>query len=154
MAEKLTFQQETPDTFIADCMDLLIIHWDDVALNKDEVKLNPDWDLYMQLHANGSLHATTARTLAGELVGYCVYMVTRNLNYKDHVWAEGDVFFLHKDYRKGLSGVRLLKAAEAAMVSLGVTKIINKVKLHKDVGVLFERMGYTAVERVYVKGIS
>jgi GNAT superfamily N-acetyltransferase len=150
----LVFAQEPVEVFIEDCMDLVIEHWHDVALNKDSVPLDPNWDQYMTLAAAGMLHITSARTEDGELVGYAVSLMTPHLRYKDVKWAEGDVFYLKPEHRKGSAGRRLLQAAEDAMTALGATMMIQKVKLHKDVGAVFERMGYKAIERVFVKELN
>ena len=48
----------------------------------------------------------------------------------------------------------MFKHAETALRGKGVTKVINKVKLHFDVGKIFERMGYLPIERVYAKGLA
>lgn len=147
----LTFQQEDVSVFIEDCMDLIIEHWKDVALNQDSTPLDPDWGQYTALAAAGILHITSARTEDGELVGYAVCSMAPHIRYKSAKWAEGDVFYLKPEHRKGSAGRRLLQAVEDAMKELGATQMIQKVKTHKDVGAVFERMGYTAIERVFVK---
>ena len=149
----LTFQEETFDQFIQDGMDLVIDHWQDVALNKDDVPLDPNWEGYAQVFNAGIGHVVTARTEDGELVGYSVCMMVPHLRYQTVKWAEGDVFFLRKDYRKGRAGIQLLKAAEEMMKRWGADKLYQKVKLHKDVGKVFEHLGYSAIERVYVKDL-
>jgi hypothetical protein len=47
----------------------------------------------------------------------------------------------------------LLQAVEDMAKRLGATQFYQKVKVHQDVGALFERMGYKAIERVYVKDL-
>ena len=150
----LTFQEETFDQFIEDGMDLVIEHWHDVALNKDDVPLDPDWEGYAQIFGAGLAHVVTARTEEGEMVGYAVCTMAPHLRYKSVKWAEGDVFFLKPLYRRGRTGILLMKAAEEMMRALGADKLYQKVKLHKDVGKVFEHMGYEAIERVYVKDLN
>ena len=148
----LTYQEEYFIDVMGECGDLIVSHWKDIALDQDDIKLNPDWDKYRDLADAGVLKITTARE-KGNLVAYSVHLVSSNLHYKDLLIADGDIFWLAKPHRKGLAGLKLLKAAEANLRKLGVQKIFNKVKLHKDVGVIFERLGYTPIERVYAKGI-
>jgi len=150
----LTYQKEDFEDVCDECMDLIIDHWQDVALNKDEVPLDPNWETYRMLFSQGFGHIMTARTEAGELVGYSVCTMMPHLRYKEVKWAEGDIFFLHPDHRKGSAGTRLLQAAEKMMKDLGATKLYQKVKLHRDVGKVFERIGYHAIERVYVKDLN
>ena len=149
----LTFQKENYDDFRLELMDLVIDHWQDVALNKDTVPLNPNWETYGALCDQGVAHVLTARTEEGKLVGYSVCLMGPHLRYKDEKWAEGDVFFLHPEHRRGLAGLKMMKAVEEMMKTLGATKIVQKVKLHRDVGKIFERLGYNAIERVYVKDL-
>ena len=41
----LTYQQEFLYTVQEDCKELLELHWSEIALNQDKIKLNPDWDV-------------------------------------------------------------------------------------------------------------
>jgi len=150
----LTFQEEKFEHVVDDCMQLVIDHWEDVALNKNDTPLDPNWEGYAQIFDAGIGHIMTARTEEGKLVGYSVCTMVPHLRYKSVKWAEGDIFFLHPDYRKGREGIRLLKAAEHMMKALGAEKLYQKIKLHKDVGKVFEHMGYHAIERVYVKDLK
>jgi GNAT superfamily N-acetyltransferase len=147
----VAFQEENYDDFCKDAMALIIKHWEDIALNHEDVKLDPDWLAYKNLYDAGILHIVTGRTEEGELVGYCLLMVTGNLHYKTVKWAEGDIFYLRPDHRKGMTGIRMMKAAEKIAKVYGASKIYQKVKLHKDVSKVFERMGYTAIERLFMK---
>jgi len=149
----MQYQTETFDAVITEIQPLLQKHWEDVALNQDKVKLNPNWRAYQFLEREGALHITTARN-KGRLVGYVIYLLSNWLHYKEEVLADGDIFWLDPDYRKGMTGVRLLKEAEQSLIARGVTAISNKVKLHKDVGRVFERLGYTPIERVYMKRVG
>jgi GNAT superfamily N-acetyltransferase len=134
----VAFQEENYDDFCKDAMALIIKHWEDIALNHEDVKLDPDWLAYKNLYDAGILHIVTGRTEEGELVGYCLLMVTGN-------------FYLRPDHRKGMTGIRMMKAAEKIAKVYGASKIYQKVKLHKDVSKVFERMGYTAIERLFMK---
>ena len=131
---------------------LICRHWEHIALDKDTIPLKPDWDVYKNLQDLGKLNITTARE-AGELVGYAVYIVAQSLHYSEEVFADADIFWLSPEHRKGTAGMRLFKHAEASLKDSGVTKVFNKVKLHFDVGRVFERMGYQPIERVYAKGL-
>ena len=146
----MTYQTERLDDWRVEAEPLLARHWREIALDQDVVPLDPDWPAYAQIEAAGMLHITTAR-LEGALVGYVVYFLAPNLHYRSLKVAEADVFWLAPECRKGTAGIRLLKAAERNLKPLGVNKIVNKVKLHFDAGPVFERLGYTAIERVYAK---
>lgn len=143
-------QQETYNQVIDEIKPLLHEHWLEIALNKDTVLLDPDYELYQLLEVKGMLHITTIRD-EGKLIGYAIYVISPNIHYKSLKVAESDIFFLKKDYRNMGVGKQLLIHAEKHLVSLGVNKIINRVKLNTDAGYVFEIMGHKPIEKVYSK---
>jgi GNAT superfamily N-acetyltransferase len=147
----LVFQPEKLADVKAEAMALIERHWREVALDQDTVPLDPDWQMYDKLEAAGVLHIITARTQGGKLVGYSAYLVTGNLHYRSLRVAETDIFYLDPSVRKGFAGLKLIRTAEHYLASVGVNKVVSKVKLHVDVGPVFERMGYRPIERVYAK---
>ena len=54
------YQQEFLDSVVDDAKVLLESHWEEVALNKDKIKINPDWDAYYALQEQGKLDIFTA----------------------------------------------------------------------------------------------
>jgi hypothetical protein len=152
----MRYQQEEFAPFLeegSECQALIKAHWGAVALDQGTIPLDPDWDLYRHMNAKGIVHLTTARQ-AGDLVGYAVYLLSTALHYKHLSIAEADVFWLGPAYRKGLTGVRMMRCAEDSLRGIGVHKIFTKIKLHYDVGKVFEYMGHVPIERVYAKGLS
>lgn len=149
----ITFQFETFADIRAEVEPLLKRHWEEIALNKDSVPLDPDWEKYERINAAGLMHITTARR-GGALVGYSAYFVSGNLHYRSLTVAESDIFWLAPEERNGMTGIRLLQAAEEHLKARGVNKIVSKVKLHMDVGHVFTLLGYEPIERVYAKMVS
>jgi hypothetical protein len=80
----ISFQQESLVTTKEDARPLLEKHWEEIALNKDVIKLNPDWDAYADLEDAGILKIFTARS-DGKLIGYFVVFVKAHIHYKDHL---------------------------------------------------------------------
>ena len=149
----LTYRREKLSDIKEEVLPLLEKHWEEIALEKEIVKLDPDWDAYEFMDSHGLLVCVCARH-SGVLIGYTVYFISRNIHYKELLCAENDLFFLDPEFRKGMAGVNLFRAAEVVLKGLGVNRISNKVKLHHDVGKIFERMGYQPIERVYVKKVE
>jgi len=148
----MQFAEENFYEVLQEIAPLLHEHWQEIALNKDEVPLSPVWDIYKNLFDGGKLKVITARE-DGKLVGYTVYIVAPSLHYASELFADADIFWLAPEYRKGMTGLKLFRYAEAVLKEAGVTQIFNKIKLHFDIGKVFERMGYSAVERVYSKRV-
>jgi len=148
----MDFAEETLCQCVDEAGPLLIDHWENIALNKDTIALDPLWDTYRKLEETGNFKIITARQ-EKKLVGYAAYVISPSLHYSDQIIADADVFWLDPDYRKGMAGMRLFKHAEKVLKSYGVTRVLNKVKIHFDVGKVFERMGYDPIERVYSKSL-
>ena len=127
---------------------LLQQHYEEIALNKDKIKLNPDWRAYAELDKINALRVFTARK-DGKLMGYFVVIVSKSLHYRDHLFANNDIIFLTKAARKGLTGVKLIKFALDALEAEGVTKVHINTKAHQPLDAILERLGFEESERVY-----
>lgn len=149
----MIYQQEFIDNVYEDCQHLIEQHWEEIALNKDKIKLNPNWDAYKKLEGIGAFRIFTARD-EGKLVGYFAVFVEPNLHYQDHLFARNDVIFLQKEYRKGFCGARLIKFAEKCLKEDGVSVLMINTKVHKDFSPVLERMGFNKTEIIHTKYIG
>lgn len=148
----IEYRRECLLTTKDDCQPLIEAHWQEIALNKESIKLNPDWDEYERLDKNGSLRIFTARDGA-KLVGYFVLIVNRSLHYKSHMFAVNDILFMDKQYRQGSVAMRLLKFAEKSLKDDGVSLVMVNTKVHQPFDPLMERLGYNLIERIYSKNL-
>lgn len=128
-------------------------HWQEVALNRDVIPLDPDLAQYAELERTGALHVVVARD-RGAIVGYHISIVRAHLHYRRSLSAFTDVYFLRSTHRKGLTGVRLIKAAEATLSARGVQKMFTGTKVSLDMSAIFERLGWTETERLFTKVLS
>jgi len=147
------YKEEQYDDVINEIKPLLDLHYEEIALNKDVIKLNPDYDQYKIMSMRGMIKIVTARD-NGDLIGYCICLVKPHIHYKDSLTALNDIFYIKKEYRLGMTGVKLFKETEKIMNRYGVQRIIMNVKRSNDIGAIFERLGYTESERVYTKIIG
>ena len=146
----ITYQQEFLETCVDDIQELIRLHWEEIATSKDKIKLNPDYDAYERLEQANILKIFTARD-DGKLVGYFVVIVGVNLHYKDHLFAENDIIYLHKDYRKGFTGIKLIKFVEKYLKQDGVSVLKLNTKVHQPFDQLMSYLKFDLVERVYTK---
>ncbi len=146
----IIYQQESLVTVKADIIPLLEKHWEEVALNKEKIKLNPDWDAYANLEDAGVLKIFTSRE-DGKLVGYFVVFVKSHIHYKDHLFCYNDVIFVDEEYRKGFTSPRLIKFAEKCLKADGVEVMIVNTKVHKPFDSLLVWLGYKHIENLYSK---
>lgn len=123
-------------------------HYDEIALNKDVIKLNPDWEGYARLDRVNALRVYTARK-DGKLMGYFVVIVSKSLHYRDHLFANNDLIFLAKSARRGLTGIKLIKFAIESLEAEGISKLHVNTKAHQPFDAILERLGFEEIERVY-----
>lgn len=146
----MKFAHENLANVKEDILPLIEEHWKEIALNKDVIKLNPDWDAYAAYDYIGALRVYTARQ-DGQLMGYFVVLVSKSLHYKDHTFANNDIIFLRKQAREGMTGVKLIKYAVSCLEKEGVSKILINTKIHQPFDVILERLGFNCIERIYSK---
>lgn len=149
----IEYKEETYSDVIGDIKPLLDNHYEEIALNRDVIKLNPDYEMYEKLCNAGFMRIITARN-DNELIGYCICVIKYHLHYKDSLTALNDIFYIKKEYRKGLTGVKLFVKTEEILKKYGVQRIIMNTKTHHDVGAIFDRLGYHETERVFTKIIG
>ncbi len=139
--------------------DILLRHWEEVALNKDQVPLAIDWTQYYALERAGILKSVVMRQ-GGRLIGYDAFFVQPTLHYRTSLWALNDILYLVPEHRRGRAGVLLIDAAEHLLRDLGVQKVLYHTKLHLDlghhtggdtVGRLLSKRRYVHVENVWAK---
>ena len=123
-------------------------HWQEIALDHDTIKLEPDYLSYANLAMQDALHLVVARA-GGKIVGYHLSIIKPHLHYKSSLTCFTDVFFLKKSYRTGLVGYKLLKFFRDSVKERGVQKIYLSMKLTHEIGPLLDRLGFKAIERTY-----
>jgi len=142
---------------LGECLDemkpLLEKHWEEIALHKDKIELNPDYDKYQEMEDAGTLHIVTAR-IGGRLVGYFISFIMLHPHYKDHSFAVNDILFVDMSYRRTTVGVGMFKYAENKLKEMGVSVIMVSMKTHAPFDQLCESLGYDNVERNYSKYIG
>lgn len=150
----ISFQEESGISILKEIQPLLMEHYAELSVHRSQgFALAPNYAAYKALDDNGVLVVTTMRQ-GGELVGYVSYILSPHLHYDGVVNADIDVFFLTKPLRKGFVGYQLLRESEKYARRRGATHIVQKSKISMDVSALFVRMGYTEIERVFIKELT
>lgn len=129
------------DKLIAEVQPLIELHYEELTLHKQVVKLDPDWNRYKSLADQGMITIITARD-KGVLIGYSLFFVSPHIHYKNNIMANNDVLFLHPDYRQGRTGLKLIRKCEQVLQELKVDKIVWHVKYAKDFRQILYRLGY------------
>jgi GNAT superfamily N-acetyltransferase len=131
---------------------LLREHWDEVALNKHLMVLNPDWEQYQKMCDAGVLLSLAAYD-NGELVGYSINVVTNHPHYKHLMVLRNDLLFVSKQYRNSSIGMRLMSETEEKAKSRGVKLVLWHAKQGTALDYLLSRRGYMTQDIIYSKEI-
>lgn len=140
---------------------LIEAHWRELAVNRDVIPLDPDWEQYARIAKAGMMHFVSVRA-DGVMVGYHCSFVMPHIHYKGTLHAFVDVFYIKPEYRRGSVGVRLFRVVERTLKARGVKKIMTPTKNHLkighdrggDVGDLLIALGHQWSERQFVKWIG
>lgn len=139
--------------------DLIHLDWEEIEIEHEKVPLDVRWPEYRRLEKVGVLRPFYAWD-KDRLVGYSVFFLNEPLHHGLTKWAINDLIYLLPEYRRGWSGVRLIRQSEAALRELGAKVISYQVKTKGDlgskhrrgtVGDLLARLGYTRVEEAWAK---
>ncbi len=146
----IEYNVETVDGVEAEIIPMLKEHWEEVAVNKDIIKLSPDFDIYRKLEGANKLGLFTARS-KGKLIGYFVVIADSNPHYKDHLFAVNDVIYLAPEYRGSMVGSELINYAENKLRGIGVDVLVINTKTHIPFDSVLVRLGFNHIENVYSK---
>jgi len=149
----ITAQVEPYKDCLPELMACYDLHWEELALNKDKVPLDPQYDLYEARDDAGQLLLVTLRE-TGRLVGYFIGFIAPGFHYKTCLTLTMDIFWTHPDVRGGFSGVKLFRLVEKEAKRRGVHRMFYGSKLHKDASRLFEFLKMEPVEVYYSKWIG
>jgi hypothetical protein len=144
----ITFSTESLDQVIGEVNPLLELHYQELCMNKEVVKLDPIWPQYRAVEQAGKLAIYTVRD-EGDLVGYAAFFVTPHMHYAGLMLATNDVLFLRADYRLGTTGTRFVKHCASQLKTRGAHKIAFHIKLSLDWSPILTRIGY-AIEEITV----
>lgn len=139
---------------IEELKQIIPMHYEELALNKDKVPLSPQWDVYKQRDAAGQCLFMVMRE-AGEMIGYFIGFISPGLHYSTCLTCTMDIFYIRPDKRgSGLPGIKLFKAVEAELKRRGVDRWFVGSKTKADASALFERLKFDRVEVYYSKWIG
>jgi len=129
-------------------------HWQEIALYKNHIKLNPDYEKYLFMAENGLLSVYTARN-EGEIIGYAVFFISPHLHYKDHVYANNDIVYIAKEFRKSGLAVKLFTYAEKELKANYKVDVVSvSMKNAFPFYDLMEYLGFECIETIYSKFIG
>lgn len=145
----ITAQKEIFEHGLSELRPILPVHWNELALNKDVVPLDPLYELYIEREKRDELLYITLRE-DGKLIGYFIYFISPGLHYRTCLTAIMDIFYVHPDYRGKNGGLILLEFSKQQLQMRGVKRWFVGHKEHsQQAGILFSKFGFEKVETTY-----
>ena len=125
-------------------------HYEEIARNKEVMKLNVNWPLYEAIEKQQGLFVYLAMR-DNVCIGYSLNLVTNHLHYADLKYAQNDVLFIKKEFRGGRIGLRLMKVTEDHAKSLGCNIMLWHAKERTTLAALLPRMNYGVQDIIFSK---
>lgn len=146
----ITYQQEFLSTVKDEVAPLLEADWEEIEHNKELLPLDPDWETYESLEAQGLMQIYTVRD-EERLVGYFTVMLFPSLHSKGRILAANDVIYLDAKYRRGLVGYRMFKFVEKCLKEDGHDTFYVTATEENPIDPLMKRLGYKKIETKFEK---
>lgn len=116
--------------------------------------LNLDLVSYFTYEQLGILKAVAARTDDGEMVGYMTFFLGNDPHKKHRLIGKLDSVFLIPEYRKGFTGIKIMKEAERIMVENECDGVVMASSVHRDLTPIYKRLGYKPIETIFYKELG
>jgi GNAT superfamily N-acetyltransferase len=133
--------------------DLFLEHYQEIARDKDVMKLAPFWLRYYALEEEGKLVALAAFD-EDRIIGYAVSILEQHLHYSGQRVLFNDVVFVTKSHRKGDIGLRLIWRLENLARENGCAKIAFHVKPNTAMQRLLGKAEYKTEDVILTKVIE
>ena len=142
----------TYDEFVVLADPLFEEHYEEIARNKQIMKLKPNYKLYEALDSTGWLFIYVAMQ-DDVCIGYSMNIMMHHLHYADLRIAQNDILFVKKEFRGGRLGLRLLKVTEDHARSEGCKLMLWHAKENTALAKLLPKLKYGVQEIMYSKEI-
>ena len=138
------------DEMLAHANVLFEEHYEEIALNKEVMKLKPDEKTYRNLEQMRKIFILSAWQ-DDVLIGYSVNFVLNHPHYADLVLTQNDLLFIKKEMRGSRAGLRLIKETETHATSLGCKLMLWHAKENTTLAALLPRLKYGVQDIIYSK---
>jgi Acetyltransferase (GNAT) family len=145
----IAVQVETWSQMLPEARPLFPLHWKELAVFQDHIKIDLDEAKYNALEQAGILLTLTARKDA-RLVGYFTWFLMPHPHYRQYLMGMTDMYYVLPEFRRG-AGAKLFIKSEAALRERGVIKAITSCKVEHDHTRLLERLGWILTDFTFCK---
>jgi len=149
----VTFQPEKFSDVYEECAALAPAHYQEIAAYQDIYSLNWNTAAYKKAEDADQIAVIAARS-GLRLVGYFIMFIMPHPHYVGTLIATEDIHYLVPEFRRGWTGAKLIRAAEAHARERGCKVIFSRTKarLHHDA--FYRRLGYELMDLTYTKRLD
>ena len=147
---KTEIKLATVDEMLAKASVLFEEHYEEIARNKEVMKLKPDEKAYRNLEEANQIFILSAWQ-DDVLIGYSVNFVLNHPHYADLLLAQNDLLYIKKEMRGSRAGLRLIKETETHATSLGCKLMLWHAKENTTLSALLPRIKYGVQDIIYSK---
>lgn len=146
----ITAQVESLTDHMEELKPLFPLHYEELALDKDKVPLDPQYGIYLARDAMGEVMFVSLRE-QGVLVGYFVGFIAPALHYQTCLTLTMDIFYVAEKWRGNGGGALLFNAVKREASRRGAQRWFVGDKCHAAVHAeqLFGAMGFEKVEHYW-----
>jgi hypothetical protein len=148
----ITLRQEPLSRFWPDADPLFRLHWKELCVNPQKLKIDVDKERYEQLEKLNMLYVLTARRgKAGRLVGYIMAFILPHFHYKSSgEIASTDMYWVKPEERHGI-GLKLFVRFEQDMKARGVVQMLTSCKVHQDHSKFLKLLDWQHTDETFCK---
>ena len=147
---KTEIKLSTVDEMLAKASVLFEEHYEEIARNKEVMKLKPDEKAYRNLEEANQIFILSAWQ-DDVLIGYSVNFVLNHPHYADLLLAQNDLLYIKKEMRGSRAGLKLIKETETYATSLGCKLMLWHAKENTALGAILPRLKYGVQDIIYSK---
>lgn len=144
------FVEPLTDNLCAEITQMITEYYNSTAANVGIPEYDFDWDAYKALDEREMLLVLTVRD-HGQLVGLGLYTVMANPHHKTQLVSECDTLATRLSHRGRGIGRHLCETAQRLLRIRDVKLIAHRYRTCYTEKPLFEQLGFTCAEHVYVK---
>ena len=146
-----TFSKESFAKISEDFIELIDAHHTEAGQFHDAVPFDVDWNGLFHYEASGKLLSFAVRLKEGDMLGYCLFLLTPTLHAKSTMHAICDALYIKPEYRKGLLGIKFIDFCEEHVKQAGAKVSHLVMKIDPRIARVLERSGHRIYEVTYMK---
>ena len=127
-------------------------HYEEVALNKQVMVLEPFVEKYLALEAQNEIFVLALHS-DDEVIGYSVNFLFNHVHYAKLKVCSNDLLFVKKEHRNGRAGYMLIKKTEEFAKQHNAQLMFWHAKPNTALEKLMPRLGYGYQDIIFSKEI-